>query len=506
MRFRRPDLLCKRPFALALLAFVLVIASVTPATAQTANDIDDLEAREAELEAAIAARQQDIEDLDEQIEEGELELQIIDVELELLTDEIARVTSLRAGPTGIQVGLAIDQYMRGDPVSQSLYLDLTSISPSIEGAATRSVYEALAESASAEVASVTEQLDELDVVRLELVEDQEELETELPGYHAEREAAGTEVLDLSSELASVQETLEWVRELNNRSRFTGRPPLANNDRTALAVKIDNVDRARPQAGINEADVVIEELVEGRLTRLVAIFHSQDPELIGPVRSARTSDVLILSNQNRPLFANSGGNPSVMGAVRDSSLIDVGVLADPRAYSRDSSRPAPHNLFSSSAELRGSDKAEGAGIPPHMFTFRPPDSAPPTTGDPSTGVIVNFGAAVIDYTWDPDAGGWSRLQNGSPHIDAMAVVATPTNVIVQFTDYRPSSADARSPEVIVEGEGDAWIFSDGQIRTARWKRENLEAVTIYTDGDGDPVELAIGTTWIELAPPGSATLK
>ena len=506
MRIRNSNPPITRVLTLTALAFALVAASVSPAHAQTANDLEELEGREAELEAEIADLEEELDELGESIEEGEVELRTIGVELELLTDEIARVTAQRVAPNRVQMGLAIDQYMRGDPVSQSLYLDLTSLSPTIDGAATRTVYEALAQNAAAEVASINAELDELDEQRLELVERQEELETTLPEYHAQRETAGTELFELANELAGIQTTLAWIRELNNRSRLTGQPPLGDNDRPVLAVKIDNVDRARPQAGINEADVVYEEMVEGNLTRLVALFHSQDPGPIGPVRSARTSDVLILSNLNSPLFANSGGNPSVMGAVNGSSLVDVGILADPRSYSRDSSRPAPHNLISDTNELRATDKAQGAGTPPHMFVYRQPGTDTPPGGGPSAGVTVNFGQALIDYTWDPEAGGWTRLQNGSPHIDTNAVVATPANVIVQFTDYRPSSADARSPEAIVEGSGDAWIFTGGHFIPARWQRDNLEALTVYTDSDGNPVELTIGTTWIELAPPGTAVLK
>jgi uncharacterized coiled-coil protein SlyX len=505
MRIRRSNHPLVRLLALTALALALLLAAI-PATAQTANDLENLEDREAELEAAIAVSEDTVDELGELIEEGQLEVRMIDVELELITDEIARVTTQRNGPDRVQIGLAIDQYMRGDPVAQSLYLDLTSVSPSIDGAATRTVYEALAESASAEVEEFNAELADLDSQRIELEERSQELEMALPEYHAERETAGTELIEMSNELASIQDTLDWLRELSNRSRLTGQPPLGDNERPVLAVKIDNVDRARPQAGINDADVVIEEMVEGNLTRLVALFHSRDPVLIGPVRSARTSDVLILSNQNRPLFANSGGNPSVMGAVRDSSLVDVGILADPRSYSREGTRPAPHNLFTTSDELRSSDAAAGAGTPPHMFVYHQPGVGVPDGGNPSAGVTINFGNALIDYTWGAEVQGWSRLQNGSPHIDDKAVVATPTNVIVQFTDYRPSSADARSPEAIVEGSGDAWVFTGGRLIVGRWQRDGLEAVTTYTDGDGNPIKLTVGTTWIELAPPGTATLK
>ncbi len=113
----------------------------------------------------------------------------------------------------------------------------------------------------------------------------------------------------------------------------------------LVVKIDNAqpDRgqgARPQAGINQADVVFEEVVEGSVTRFASLFHSTDADPVGPIRSARTTDLLIMAPLNRPLFAWSGANANVAGQVRAAPLVDVGHDAASDVYYRDSSRPAP----------------------------------------------------------------------------------------------------------------------------------------------------------------------
>ncbi|MGN6692536.1 MAG: DUF3048 N-terminal domain-containing protein, partial [Aquihabitans sp.] len=120
-------------------------------------------------------------------------------------------------------------------------------------------------------------------------------------------------------------------------------------RTALAVKIDNLDApgesAVPQTAIPRADVVFEEIVEGNITRLVGVFHSQQPGTVGPVRSARTTDVQLLPQLGHPLLAWSGGNDGVVAAVRSSPfIIDAGADASPGSYFRDRSRRAPHNLY------------------------------------------------------------------------------------------------------------------------------------------------------------------
>ena len=122
-------------------------------------------------------------------------------------------------------------------------------------------------------------------------------------------------------------------------------------RAALAVKVDTTAHGRPQVGLLAADVVFEEVVEGGLTRLLAVFHSADPDTVGPVRSARSTDLFLLAELGRPLFAWSGANPTFAAAVEAADLIDVGVAAVPDAYERSDERRAPYDLFAAPAELR-----------------------------------------------------------------------------------------------------------------------------------------------------------
>src|SRR4051812_681784 len=115
-------------------------------------------------------------------------------------------------------------------------------------------------------------------------------------------------------------------------------------RPALVVKIDNAADAHPQSGINQADVVYEELVENSSTRLMAIFQSTDAAPIGPVRSARPTDVLLFTPLNHPLFAWSGANTWVRDMIENANIVDVGNTPAVDQYYRDGSRVAPHNLF------------------------------------------------------------------------------------------------------------------------------------------------------------------
>ena len=283
----------------------------------------------------------------------------------------------------------------------------------------------------------------------------------------------------------------------------------------LVVKIDNAqpDRgqgARPQAGINQADVVFEEVVEGSVTRFASLFHSTDADPVGPIRSARTTDLLIMAPLNRPLFAWSGANGNVAGQVRTAQVVDVGYDAASDVYYRDGSRPAPYNLFSSTPALRAAAPQEDRP-PPALFTYRAADAAP-AGGRPVRGVGIVFGdgpgSAPVDFAWD--GRGWARSQVGTPHVDAAGQPIAPPNVVVQFTPYvEVQCCDAAGFPILeaqLVGQGDAWIFTGGRLVEARWSRPSPQHTTTYTDAAGEPVGLTPGRTWVAIAPPGTATLR
>ena len=275
-------------------------------------------------------------------------------------------------------------------------------------------------------------------------------------------------------------------------------------RPALVIKIDNLDvpgeTGRPQAGINQADVVFEERTEGGITRLAAVFHSTDADPVVPVRSGRLTDIEICAMLNRPLFANSGAADHVLAALRASNLVEIGqATVGNDFYYRAEDRRAPHNLASSTPVLYRLTPAD-AQPPPALFAYRGPDAAP--AGRPAAGVHVEFGGgpgqAPVDHRWDVALAGWARFQNGTPHVDTAGVQVAPENVIVQFVDYVDTTA-------VLSGAGDAWIFTDGHLVEGRWARPDLALPTAFGDGANAPITLLPGITWVLLAPPGGATI-
>ncbi|MBL8779025.1 MAG: DUF3048 domain-containing protein [Acidimicrobiales bacterium] len=297
---------------------------------------------------------------------------------------------------------------------------------------------------------------------------------------------------------------------------------ARRTRPALVVKIDNNEGARPPVGINQADVVYEEEIEAGFTRFAAVFQSQDADPVGPIRSARISDIELLANLNRPLLAWSGANPVTASAIRSADLVDVGFDAVTDEYDRATNRPAPSNLFATTTGLYA--HAGDARFAPALFqydtdtatadattTTAPAGAVPSTTvaaagaPTPVAGGRVAFRSRDIAYVWDETRAGWVRFQDGTPYADDKNEVAAPANVVFLYIDYVCCPTVPGTPEAQTVGEGDAAVFVDGHFIDARWSRPSAADVWNLTDkATGQPVLLTPGRTWVELANPGTGS--
>jgi hypothetical protein len=284
-------------------------------------------------------------------------------------------------------------------------------------------------------------------------------------------------------------------------------------RPALVVKIDNAPKARPQAGLNQADIVIEEKVEDGVTRFFSIFQSQDADPVAPVRSARSTDIALVTPLNHPLFAYAGANAAFQNLVNAAPLIDVGINKQPGDYRRDPKRPpAPYNLVTSTAALYRHAPA-GAAPPPPVFAYRL--NAGPVTNaaaTPAARLHIEFKGVhittVVDWSWDAAASVWRRAEDGGPHADAAGAQLTAKNVVVAFVDYVDSGQRDTSGTVVPEGKvvgsGEAWVFTDGKLVKGTWTKSSAESVTRFTDAAGAVIGLTPGQTWMELPPPGTAS--
>jgi hypothetical protein len=286
--------------------------------------------------------------------------------------------------------------------------------------------------------------------------------------------------------------------------LTGLPltdPAAAN-RPAMVVKIDNHPDARPQSGLNEADIVYEENVE-HLTRFAAVFQSNMAEPVGPIRSGRTQDVDLLGSLNKPIFAWSGGNPKVSAAINGSDLVPVNETRAGKAMFRNKNRSAPHNLYGSMSALYTFAPADAAA-PAQQFLYRPGGASP--AGEGSDGVKVSMDGIRVHWQWDAASGTYLRFSDDKVHKDAINddQVAT-NNVVVLNVDYKPSPADPSSPEAQTEGFGVAWVFSGGKVIKGAWVRaDRLQPFSLQDDA-GNPILLTPGRTFVELARGGKSVI-
>lgn len=283
-----------------------------------------------------------------------------------------------------------------------------------------------------------------------------------------------------------------------RQPLTGEP-LESEDqillRPALVAKIDNNASAVPNhSGLAVADIVFEEVVEGRTTRFAAVFHSQSSDPIGPIRSGRTQDINLFTSFNSPLFVWSGGNPTVTRLINESQLINMGPN-NASGYFRGPGS-APHNFYTTTDNIWLQTPEGHPGPPPAQLRYL--EAGDVFGGAPTAGVKVRVGSENIEWTWNPEFAKFDRSQRGRAHDDKLFGRIRATNVIVLGVEYAPSAADRRSPEAQTIGEGPAYFFSNGEVVEGTWKREFSLFPIEYFGPDGEPVDFNVGNTWIELA--------
>jgi hypothetical protein len=289
------------------------------------------------------------------------------------------------------------------------------------------------------------------------------------------------------------------------SPFTGEP--VSQLGIVLAVKIDNIVLARPQTGLQDADIVYVLPVEGGLSRFLAFFSSKMPPEIGPVRSAREDDLNVLRQFGTPAFAFSGAAPHLLPFVERSPIIDLyaGLPRVASAYHRDFSRVAPDNLYASTPALLA--EAQGASVAHDIgFRFGPvPAAASSVARDVAAkGYTARYKAASFAFQWSAPAGKWLVSMDGTPASAILpsgnsARLSAPT-IIIQHTVIRTSrflEYGAPPPFAQSLGSGTAVVLRDGKAYTVHWSRPSADSGTLYTLPDGQRMTFAPGQVWVLL---------
>jgi hypothetical protein len=264
------------------------------------------------------------------------------------------------------------------------------------------------------------------------------------------------------------------------------------DRSALTIKIDNTPEAMPQYGVNDADVVYEEIVEGGITRLAAIFNSTVPKVVGPVRSVRRTDREIVFPIGG-IFAFSGGAEYAVRSIETAPVKLYDESNAGAAMYRDPSRQVPHNLLANAQLLMEKDGKPRP--PPPLFTYL--SSGEKFGGPKVKSFVVNFADGyATSYAWDSKSKSWDRSIFGAPEVTAGGVRVSPTNVIVMTVNYVGGVGVIDSYAQLI-GSGQVEVFSGGRVERGTWSRPNLRHRAIYKNLEGKIINLNPGQTWVEL---------
>jgi len=280
------------------------------------------------------------------------------------------------------------------------------------------------------------------------------------------------------------------------SPFTGEPVRSLGP--VLAVKLDNDAAARPWTGLASADIVYVLPVEGGLSRLLAIFSSGFPAVVGPVRSARSDDLQLLRQFGRPAYAYSGAAATLLPYIyRTARIVDL-YAGRARGYYRDPSRAAPYNLYAHTAQLLA--QAHGASTARDIgFRFGPP----PPGGKVTRSASVSYPAASFRFTWSAAKGRWLVWVDGSPAVTAGGVRLSAATVVIQHTVVRTSrflENGVRPPYAESVGSGRAVVLRSGRAWTVHWSRPSADGGTTFTTVAGRPATFAPGRVWVVLAYP------
>ena len=280
--------------------------------------------------------------------------------------------------------------------------------------------------------------------------------------------------------------------------ISGRP---GGDAPVLVVKIDDTTNAHPQIGLEDADIVYIEQVEGGLTRLAAVFSSKVPTRIGPVRSARISDVELLAQYGHVGLAYSGVQKKMRPVINSANLLDLGAQNHSSTiYTNDLTRVSPYAMVLRADLLLQFVKEHSLSIDiskPMGWNF----GDAPSGGVPVTSVHLSWPANSYDAHWSKSEGRWLLDHAQRPNLAASGVRLGPTTLVIQNVSITDSiykdKVGGVTPFSETVGTGTGYILRDGRYFKATWSRPDSLAGTMWRSLDGREITFPKGQIWVAL---------
>ncbi len=271
-------------------------------------------------------------------------------------------------------------------------------------------------------------------------------------------------------------------------------------RRPLSITIENSEGARPQSGLDKANIVYEMLTEGGITRFLAVYYDKEAEVIGPVRSARPY-FISKSLEHQSVYVHAGGSEEAYNFLRMEKIDDINEFVNFQPFRRSKERTPPHNLYTSTVELRKEANKLGymEMVPKEDYQFET-DSQEKLTGKPANSIVIPYNQRyVVSYKYQPESMKYLRFINNEPHIDAQTKEQLVVdNIVIQFANTKVTDEEGRLAIDLV-GEGKGLVFFKGGSQEIVWKKQDLKARTVFLDKEGNRIAFTPGNVWIQIVP-------
>ncbi len=266
---------------------------------------------------------------------------------------------------------------------------------------------------------------------------------------------------------------------------------------AVIAMVDNHNKARPQSGLDKADIVYEIIAEGGITRYMALFYTQKAEKIGPIRSARYYFVQLARGYDSP-FAHAGGNVDALQLIPQLKIKDLDEIYNSGGYFwREKSRKAPHNLYTSTDKLIQGAKSKGYKLIP----LPQMPLAESWAGESHQDIKLDYGTKNSTYqvTWHYNGKKYERLINGKAHVMEDGTPITADNILVFAAPTREVVKEELQSEVDLIGKGELIYFIEGKKMKGSWEKASAPAAIVFQDEKGQTLKIKDGQTWIQVIP-------
>lgn len=269
---------------------------------------------------------------------------------------------------------------------------------------------------------------------------------------------------------------------------------AMNDQPVTGIMVENSMQARPQAGLSQAGVVFEAIAEGGVTRFLALFQDTAPANVGPIRSARPYYAQWALGFDAG-YAHVGGSPKALANIKEWGVKDLDQFQNSGAYSRISSRPAPHNVYTSVDKLKQLQASKGFTKSTYKGFPRKKDTKTATVTAKAIDFAISGPAYNVHYDYEAASNSYKRSLAGAAHVDSNGNTQISPKVVIAMIVPYGLEADGYHSSYTSIGTGPAYVFQDGIVTIGQWSKPDLKSQITFSDSSGKPLKLNPGQTWI-----------